>query len=122
MSASNHLAAPKRAPVTNHRIPLSEGDAKRRHEFISRARDMGWTWERIGMALELAPMAARKWFYRSGAPVEARTRTKRKCLGCQQPFDSEGIHNRMCRACATSGYSPYEPGGAGNTGRRKQPL
>lgn len=24
---------------------------------------------------------------------------KRNCMTCQRPFDSEGIHNRMCRAC-----------------------
>lgn len=29
----------------------------------------------------------------------ARKRITRPCLCCQKPFESEGIHNRMCDSC-----------------------
>ena len=29
---------------------------------------------------------------------------KRECMSCYQPFISEGIHNRVCLACKSTGY------------------
>jgi hypothetical protein len=29
----------------------------------------------------------------------ARKFTRRPCLACQHPFNSEGAHNRLCRTC-----------------------
>ena len=28
--------------------------------------------------------------------------TKRKCLACEEDFDSEGIHNRLCTLCKST--------------------
>lgn len=32
----------------------------------------------------------------------------RPCMSCQKPFDSEGIHNRLCATCRHTGTS-YNP-------------
>lgn len=32
------------------------------------------------------------------------TRTLRECLSCRNPFQSEGIHNRMCSTCKNRGW------------------
>lgn len=40
----------------------------------------------------------------------ARGRTTRACLCCSKPFQSEGIHNRMCTSCRglnADGHNPY---------------
>lgn len=39
----------------------------------------------------------------------ARKRTTRNCMCCRTPFDSEGIHNRLCTRCRASGgdWNPY---------------
>lgn len=36
----------------------------------------------------------------------ARKRVTRPCLCCQKPFDSEGIHNRLCDVCRRQGDGP----------------
>lgn len=35
-------------------------------------------------------------------PARPPARKRRKCLMCNQPFDSEGAHNRICRRCKSS--------------------
>ena len=39
----------------------------------------------------------------------ARKKINRPCMCCQKPFDSEGIHNRMCDVCRKAGgeYDPH---------------
>ena len=40
----------------------------------------------------------------------ASSRTVRPCLCCGKPFQSEGIHNRMCTPCRglnADGWNPY---------------
>jgi hypothetical protein len=39
----------------------------------------------------------------------ASKRMIRPCLCCQKPFDSEGIHNRLCATCrhVSGEYSPH---------------
>ena len=47
-------------------------------------------------------------------------RITRACMRCSKPFESEGIHNRMCAACrhfSGDGWDPY--GLAPRTGRQK---
>lgn len=42
---------------------------------------------------------------------DARARkTVRPCLCCQKPFDSEGIHNRLCDTCRRMGEGPVPCG------------
>ena len=36
----------------------------------------------------------------------AAKRMTRPCMCCGQPFDSEGIHNRMCNACRHRDVAP----------------
>ena len=42
----------------------------------------------------------------------ASTCTTRACMTCREPFDSEGIHNRICLECKhlTSHLDPYAVG------------
>lgn len=43
---------------------------------------------------------------------DARARkTVRTCMCCQNPFESEGIHNRMCTRCRAHGADSYSPYG-----------
>ena len=35
--------------------------------------------------------------------------TVRRCLGCNEPFASEGKHNRLCRWCNDSANHRYAP-------------
>lgn len=47
-------------------------------------------------------------------------KTVRNCMTCSKPFESEGIHNRMCTTCRhrdDDGWSPY--GLAPRSGRAK---
>jgi hypothetical protein len=47
-------------------------------------------------------------------------KTVRHCMTCNKPFESEGIHNRMCTFCRhrdTDGWNPY--GLAPRSGRAK---
>lgn len=40
----------------------------------------------------------------------AARRMTRPCMCCQRPFQSEGIHNRMCATCrprGSDGHNPY---------------
>lgn len=40
----------------------------------------------------------------------ARRRGTRSCMCCQKPFESEGIHNRLCTSCrglSADGWNPY---------------
>lgn len=34
---------------------------------------------------------------------KSNNRTRRNCMCCGAEFDSEGIHNRLCRRCGSSG-------------------
>lgn len=36
----------------------------------------------------------------------ARKRVTRPCMCCHRPFDSEGIHNRLCDSCRRLGEGP----------------
>ena len=33
----------------------------------------------------------------------------RPCMCCRAPFESEGVHNRMCQICRRLGSDPLEP-------------
>ena len=48
---------------------------------------------------------------RPGLDFEFRAVTdrpsKRKCMSCHKPFDSQGWHNRLCNTCRSMS-SPYE--------------
>lgn len=39
----------------------------------------------------------------------ARKKITRPCLCCRKPFESEGIHNRLCAVCRHAGgaYNPH---------------
>lgn len=41
-------------------------------------------------------------------PRRQRGTTVRKCLCCQQPFNSEGPMNRLCGTCRTRSVGPYD--------------
>ncbi len=41
---------------------------------------------------------------------QAARKMTRACMGCQRPFESEGIHNRMCPICRhrdADGWNPH---------------
>lgn len=40
---------------------------------------------------------------------QAERRMTRPCMCCRTPFESEGIHNRLCSRCRASGgeWNPY---------------
>jgi len=39
---------------------------------------------------------------------KAKKKTERRCMKCNEKFQSEGKHNRMCADCRNLGGSPYE--------------
>lgn len=41
-------------------------------------------------------------------PKPRRGRTRRPCMCCGAPFDSEGPHNRMCGRCRTCSAGPFD--------------
>lgn len=41
-------------------------------------------------------------------PRRRSVQQERKCMTCQQPFPSEGPHNRMCGRCRRQGASPFD--------------
>lgn len=50
----------------------------------------------------------------------AARRMVRPCMGCQKPFASEGIHNRMCPICRHRDADGWNPHGiAPRSGRPK---
>lgn len=49
----------------------------------------------------------------------ALKRMKRPCMCCQKPFQSEGIHNRMCDYCRRQGGELVPHGVAPRNGRAK---
>lgn len=51
-----------------------------------------------------------------GADIAARRMT-RACLCCKAPFESEGIHNRMCPRCRGLGEGAVPYGIAPRSGR-----
>ena len=49
----------------------------------------------------------RDQYFRRGAVHDRKIKksyTVRKCLFCEQNFQSEGIHNRLCTPCKSTGY------------------
>ena len=44
----------------------------------------------------------RKDVHGNAPPTETR-----QCMRCRKPFESEGIHHRLCHPCATRDVSPY---------------
>jgi hypothetical protein len=54
---------------------------------------------------------------RTDAAVQKRTRP---CMCCRDPFDSEGIHNRLCTRCRSREADNWNPYGlAPRSGRAK---
>ena len=43
----------------------------------------------------------RKDVHGNAPPTETR-----QCMRCRKPFESEGIHHRLCHPCATRDVSP----------------
>lgn len=41
----------------------------------------------------------------------AARRMTRTCMNCRNPFESEGIHNRMCTRCRSLSADDYNPYG-----------
>ena len=51
---------------------------------------------------------------------QAARRVTRACMCCAKPFDSEGIHNRLCRTCRYHNSDGWNPHGiAPRSGRPK---
>lgn len=77
-------------------VALGRTDAS----IIAKAHDM-----RLGARGRALPGGPR-------GPAAARSDRRRKngtsriCLCCRQPFDSEGIHNRLCRGCKDRDGAP----------------
>jgi hypothetical protein len=51
-----------------------------------------------------------------------RKRVTRSCLCCQRPFQSEGIHNRMCDVCRRQGEGPLPCGVASSPRGGRKPA
>lgn len=51
---------------------------------------------------------------------QAARRMTRSCMCCQKPFESEGIHNRMCTFCRGQGEGlvPYAVSSGSRGGRK----
>ncbi len=41
----------------------------------------------------------------------AARKTTRPCMCCRKPFESEGIHNRLCSTCRPRGLDGWDPHG-----------
>ena len=42
---------------------------------------------------------------------QAARRMTRACMCCRKPFESEGIHNRLCSCCRGQGADAWHPHG-----------
>lgn len=87
---------------------LSHEERLNRLKTIERLRDEGLTWQQIGDHLGIAKTAAESWYTRQDRLRCASFET-RSCMCCKRPFDSEGIHNRLCSPCKQNRTpSPWE--------------
>lgn len=65
----------------------------------------------FGISISAAQTAMSRFDITKGAvskgnePKDLSALTERKCMSCQRPFMSEGIHNRRCSSCKRNDHS-----------------
>lgn len=95
-------------PATRHRVTVSRGQA-----FI-----LDPNGERVWGPGD-PPLAERKCDLLNAALDASAKRGERACLCCGAPFESEGIHHRMCSRCRAVSDPLAGYGLTGSSGGRK---
>jgi len=90
--------------------------AKRMERYPSRIADA-----LVYAGRYVAPGRGRRVDIKSVARQQAEVATLRPCICCNQPFPSEGKHNRMCGHCRSqaSQVEPHLVGGRSSSGVRR---
>jgi len=119
--------------VTKPRAPLRYGPGRAIHPEVRRAREAyigealqrGETFHQIAAHFEVDTETVKRWWNKThhSTKYENVFDKERKCLSCGEMFWSEGPHNRRCIRCKSHrpADTPYEPGGYGNSGHKKEP-
>jgi len=119
--------------MTKPRAPLRYGPGRAIHPEVRRAREKyigealqrGETFHQIAAHFEVDTETVKRWWNKThhSTKYENVFDKERKCLSCGEMFWSEGPHNRRCMRCKSHrpADTPYEPGGYGNSGHRKEP-
>lgn len=105
--------------------PVGSHEGERKQRIITEAealRAKSMTLRAIAARLHCCEKRLSTWLRKSleREPTASIGRERKACMTCNNPFLSEGKHNRMCISCkarADAG-SPYEPMAGGDTGRR----
>lgn len=92
---------------------------------VEDGRRRGLNVTEIARELRMKPETLRQWILMQNAPPSPRrpavATTRRDCRRCENPFDSEGAHHRMCDYCRSYAAvmdSPFTPDPGGSTGRQ----
>jgi hypothetical protein len=117
------VADTRSTTLIDGRQPPRRGVALTHEERIARlaiirdGRRAGRTWQEIAGYLGISLDGLRHWLDKAVTQNSA-PRTQRTCLGCGEPFLSEGAHHRMCGCEAHRTVSPFAPDPGGSTGRQ----
>jgi transposase-like protein len=105
---------------------LTRDERAARLAAVAHGKANGLTMTAVARNLGLKVEVLRQWMQDQEKPrhplaPERPPTTKRPCLRCEKPFDSEGAHNRLCTYCTSEAsrlFSPYAPDPGGSRGRQ----